>query len=201
MSNKTDVDVYLGVQIELNQRTVALMPKTPVNKIAEKGIEFELAKPVNLGKVGDALTSLSEDLGIPDSAQAYFKTDEETRSKIGFAPIDEAIDTFLKATLQVEALSYKKFPETDDKESQYLFAASAEFETKGKEGDFFKVKGIYVIFAKGMSEEKVATTLDNSMRRFAPAEPTKALAAGASVTLDQPTIEAEVTEVKTVVKK
>ena len=201
MSNKTDVDVYLGVQIELNQRTVALMPKTPVNKIAEKGIEFELAKPVNLGKVGDALTSLSTDLGIPDSAQAYFKTDETKRKTIGFAPIDEAIDTFLKATLQVEALSYKKFPEKDKKESQYLFAASAEFETKGKEGDFFKVKGIYVIFAKGMSEEKVATTLDNSMRRFAPAEPTKALAAGASVTLDQPTIEAEVTEVKTVVKK
>lgn len=52
-------DVFLGVILEIEGKEIALEPKTPVNKIAEQGLEAELPKgtEVLLGSVGGGIQS------------------------------------------------------------------------------------------------------------------------------------------------
>lgn len=162
-----NTNVYVGVQINLNKQAVNLVPTTPINRIEKEGIEFQLDKPIDLGKVGDALTSIGEDLGVPKEALRYFETEEKgekgtKRKETGVVFIDNVIEEVIEATLKVEALSYTR-PPGKKPDTKMLFAASAKFSAAKPEG-FFKLNGFFFIIERGVDDKIVKETIKNSMK-------------------------------------
>jgi len=51
-------NVYVGVALEINNRTVELAPTTPINKIDEVGLELELPENLYLGKLQAGIDAL-----------------------------------------------------------------------------------------------------------------------------------------------
>lgn len=181
----SETEVYVGVQVEINNQTVNLAPKTPINQIDAQGLQLELAKPLQIGKLGEVIYKIAtEDFKMDEESVAYFKTDGK-RKETGFGPLDNVIDAALGATLTVQALYYQKYPESaeaqyfkdnpeEDKlkagKSDYLFAASARCDKPPEQqGDFFKFNGLFVVIAKGVKKERVAKVLEESIKGVQPA--------------------------------
>lgn len=170
-------EVYVGVQVEINKQTVDLMPRTPVNKIKDNGLELELAKPLEIGALGAAIKDIAMKDFKMDANSVAFLDPEKTPTGIG--PLDNLIKKVLKAELTVRALYYKQYPESDkakyfeehpnekDKagKSDYLFAASASCPaSEDTKGDFFKFNGLFVVIAKGIKAERVTQVLEESIK-------------------------------------
>ena len=178
---KEDTVVYLGAQVEINKQTVDLMPKTPINKVKEEGIEFELARSLQLGCLGDAIKDIAvNDLGMNEKDLVFTDT-KSNPNPTQIAPLDNVIKATMNAELTIRALHYKKYPTKDegkkyfeehpkqiDKAGQvdYLFAASATCpKSEGEEG-FFKFNGLFVVIAKGIEQKEVTEVLEDSIRQF-----------------------------------
>jgi len=177
---KTDevkAEIYVGVQVEINKKTVDLMPKIPINKTKEYGIEFELPRPLEIGKLGMAIKSIAiEDLGMKEDSLAFLEKPDFT----GIKPFDNLITKVKSAELTIRALYYKQYPKEDEGaayfekhpdqkgkagQSEYLFAASASCPAlPDKEGDFFKFNGLFVVIAKGIKQERVTQVLEESIK-------------------------------------
>lgn len=176
VNTEVNADIYVGAQIEINNQAVDLMPKIPINKTKEYGVEFELPRPLVIGKLGEALTSIAvQDLGMDKEKVAFLTTDNPT----GLVPLDNLIKKVFDAELTVRALYYKQYPkeataqyfqnnptQTDKAgQSEYLFAASASCPTPPeKSGDFFKFNGLFVVIAKGIQEERVTKVIEESIK-------------------------------------
>ncbi|MGB3204642.1 MAG: hypothetical protein WBB28_06610 [Crinalium sp.] len=177
--DSTDEDkarIYVGAQIEINKQTVDLMPKIPINKTKDYGIEFALPQPLEIGKLGEALRSIAvQDLGMSEDSLKFLDDKEPT----GIKPFDNLIQKVITAELTIRALYYKQYPkettaqyfkEHDDQkdkagQSEYLFAASAKCPTPpDKEGDFFKFNGLFVVIAKGIEEKRVTKVIEESIK-------------------------------------
>lgn len=182
---KTDevkADIYVGVQVEINEKTVDLMPRTPINKVKEQGLELELAKPLEIGALGAAIKSIAiNDFKMSEDSVAFL---DPKATPTGIGPLDNLIKKVLTAELTVRALYYKQYPESDTAEyfkkhpqekdkagkSDYLFAASAHCPTSPEQqGDFFKFNGLFVVIAKGIKEERVTQVLEESIKGVQPA--------------------------------
>ncbi|MBD2016599.1 hypothetical protein H6F96_21840 [Microcoleus sp. FACHB-53] len=171
-------EVYVGVQIEINQQTVDLMPRTPIDKTKDYGLELELAKPLEIGALGAAIQAIAtQDFKMSKESVAFL--DPKAEAPTGIGPLDNLIKKVLNAELTVRALYYKQYPESDtakyfeehpkekDKagKSDYLFAASARCPTSPEQqGDFFKFNGLFVVIAKGIKEERVTQVLEESIK-------------------------------------
>lgn len=174
-------EVYVGVQVEINEQPVDLMPRTPINKIEEQGLELELAKPLKIGELGKALGNIAKnDLGVSEDSLKFLKDEQPT----GITPLDNLIKKVITAELTIRALYYKQYPEQETAQyftehpdqkakagqSEYLFAASASCPTPPeKSGDFFKFNGLFVVIAKGIKEERVTQVLEESIKGVQPA--------------------------------
>ena len=177
--NSTDEvkgDIYVGAQIEINKQTVDLMPKIPINKTKDYGIEFELPRPLEIGKLGEALRSIAvQDLGMSEDSLKFLKEKEPT----GIKPFDNLIQKVVTAELTIRALYYKQYPkeatakyftenpgqEAKAGQSEYLFAASASCPTPPeKSGDFFKFNGLFVVIAKGVEDKRVTKVIEESIK-------------------------------------
>jgi len=55
MTTDNKAEIYVGAQIEINNQTVDLMPKTPINMTTDYGMELELPRPLEIGKLEKAL--------------------------------------------------------------------------------------------------------------------------------------------------
>jgi hypothetical protein len=177
--NSTDevkADIYVGAQIEINKQTVDLMPKIPINKTKDYGIEFQLPRPLEIGKLGKALESIAvQDLGMSKDSLKFLEDDKPT----GIEPFDNLIKKVVTAELTIRALYYKQYPqeatakyftenpgqEAKAGQSEYLFAASASCPTSPeKSGDFFKFNGLFVVIAKGIEDKRVAKVIEESIK-------------------------------------
>jgi hypothetical protein len=175
-TDEVKADIYVGAQIEINKQTVDLMPKIPINKTKDYGIEFELPRPLEIGKLREALRSIAvQDLGMSEDSLKFLKEKEPT----GIKPFDNLIQNVVNAELTIRALYYKQYPkeataqyfkEHEDQkdkagQSEYLFAASARCPTPpDKEGDFFKFNGLFVVIAKGIEEKRVTNVIEASIK-------------------------------------
>jgi len=179
---ESTTEVYVGVQVEINKKTVDLMPRTPINKIKEQGLELELAKPLEIGALGAAIQAIAtQDFKMGQESVAFL---DPEKTPTGIGPLDNLIKKVLTAELTVRALYYKQYPDSDtakyfeehpnekDKagKSDYLFAASARCPTPPEqEGDFFKFNGLFVVIAKGIKQERVTQVLEESIKGVQPA--------------------------------
>jgi len=164
-TDEVKADIYVGVQVEINKQTVDLMPRTSMSKIKEQGLELELAKPLKLGPLGEAIRAIAtEDLKMNASEVAFL---DPKKAPTGIGVLDNLIEKVLTAELTVRALYYKQYPDTDKGKGQsdYLFAASASCPTSPeKSGDFFKFNGLFVVIAKGIKQERVTQVLEESIK-------------------------------------
>jgi hypothetical protein len=177
--NSTDevkANIYVGAQIEINKQTVDLMPKIPINKTKDYGIEFQLPRPLEIGKLGKALESIAvQDLGMSKDSLKFLEDDKPT----GIEPFDNLIKKVVTAELTIRALYYKQYPqeatakyftenpgqEAKAGQSEYLFAASASCPTSPeKSGDFFKFNGLFVVIAKGIEDKRVTKVIEESIK-------------------------------------
>lgn len=176
-ADNVEADIYVGAQIEINKQTVDLMPKMPITKTKDYGIELELPRPLKIGKLGEALRSIAvQDLGMkPDDLKFLNEKEQPT----GIQALDNLIQKVISAELTIRALYYKQYPkektakyftenpgqETKTGQSEYLFAASASCPTPPeKSGDFFKFNGLFVVIAKGIKQERVTQVLEESIK-------------------------------------
>ncbi|MBD2612564.1 MAG: hypothetical protein RMY62_016295 [Nostoc sp. ZfuVER08] len=182
-TDEVKADIYVGAQIEINKQTVDLMPKIPINKTKDYGIEFELPRPLEIGELGKALESIAvQDLGMKPESLKFLHDPEPT----GIKPFDNVIQKVINAELTIRALYYKQYPkettaqyfkEHDDQkdkagQSEYLFAASAKCPTPPeKSGDFFKFNGLFVVIAKGVEEKRVTNVIEASIKGIQAALP------------------------------
>lgn len=51
-TDEVKIDIYVGAQIETNKQTVDLIPIIFINRTKDDGIEFELFRPLEIGKLG-----------------------------------------------------------------------------------------------------------------------------------------------------
>ncbi|NEO84037.1 MAG: hypothetical protein F6J87_07240 [Spirulina sp. SIO3F2] len=165
---QSTADVYVGLQVSINDNPVNLMPKTPINKIEENGLELSLEKPVNIGELGAAIESIGQSLAVPAKATAYLAADRTKRTKTNFTPIDNFIDDMVTAELTIEALEYKKPAKNElDQNTKYLFAASVTWDKSQPKPDnsgFFEINAMYVLIADGYAPEKTQEVLSGVIK-------------------------------------
>lgn len=168
--------IYVGAQVEINKQTVDLMPKIPINMTKDYGIELQLPRPLEIGKLGEALKAIAvQDLGMSEDSLKFLNEDAPT----GIKPFDNLIKKVINAELTIRALYYKQYPEAETAkyftenpgqeakagQSEYLFAASARCPTSpDKEGDFFKFNGLFVVIAKGVEDTRVTKVIEESIK-------------------------------------
>lgn len=144
--------VKLGVAFDLNGTPVTLEPKEAIDDIKQKGIELELPKRLELGKVGDGVDSILKQLG------SNYRLNQETPSEAGvqiisikeklpdFSPLQNAYGKVETATLSVEKFHAKIPGQTDTKngqtETKYTIGLSATWQLDGPETGL-TLTGIY----------------------------------------------------------
>jgi hypothetical protein len=110
--------LYVGVNLEIQGRDVILAPKTPINQIAEKGIELELPSDLYLGEAGEILDGIAEEFG--------YKSENNTpisKIKTDITVIDKLIDKVMNAELTISDLYIKVHPEPKDNANTKLVPA------------------------------------------------------------------------------
>jgi hypothetical protein len=158
---------YLGVQIELNKKTVNLAPNTPINKIAEQGLKLKLESPLPMGTVKEALPSILDDLSISKENSPIDENGQLKKTGVEF--LDKVANKIADANLTIHTLEYQRDPlpkndngkpdTTKTASSKYAFVASATWPDKAeKADDFFKLKGIVIGVAKGYSDDESSQT-------------------------------------------
>ncbi len=176
MTTDSKAKIYVGAQVEIYHQTVDLMPKIPINETKEYGIELELPRPLEIGKLGEALKAIAvQDLGMSEQSLNFLTEPNPT----GIKPVDNLIKKVINAELTIKALYYKQYPEAKtakyfkdnpkqiDKagQSEYLFAASARCpEPPDKPADFFKFNGLFVVIAKGVEDKRVTKVIEESIK-------------------------------------
>lgn len=128
---KKEPELCVGVNIEIQGRDICLAPKTPINQIAEKGIELELPNNLYLGKAGEIVDGIAEEFG-------YEGKDNQNRkilisqTKTGITVVDNLIAKVMEAELTISDLYIKVYPEPQDKNGKRLI--------QNKEGKFLRVE-------------------------------------------------------------
>jgi hypothetical protein len=111
--------LYVGVNLEIQGRDVMLAPKTPINKIAEQGIELELPNDLYLGKAGDILDGIAEEFGYRPEMKNREKQ-SLSQTETGITAVDNLIKKVMSAELTISDLYIKVHPEPKDKEGKKL---------------------------------------------------------------------------------
>jgi hypothetical protein len=119
--------LYVGVNLEIQGRDVILAPKTPINQIAEKGIELELPSDLYLGKAGEIIDGLAQEFGYSERISTK-KTD--------ITIVDNLIKKVMDAELTISDLYIKVYPDPKDKENHKLIPSP---NVKNGTGEYFKV--------------------------------------------------------------
>ncbi|MEH2318765.1 hypothetical protein [Nostoc sp.] len=120
--------LYVGVNLEIQGKDIMLAPKTPINQIAEKGIELELPNNLYLGKAKEIVDGIAEEFG-------YKPADNKKISQTitGITVVDKLIAKVMDAELTISDLYIKVYPEPQDKNGKRLI-------DKGKgDGKFWRV--------------------------------------------------------------
>jgi hypothetical protein len=115
----TPVDLYVGVNLEIQGRDIMLAPKTPINEIATQGIELELPNDLYLGKAGDILDGIAEEFGYQPKK---IGEEKQSLSKIetGITAVDNLIKKVMAAELTISDLYIKVHPSPKDNEGKKL---------------------------------------------------------------------------------
>lgn len=171
-NNTNTADFYVGAVLDIKGREVLLAPKTPINKIKEKGLELELPNNLNLGKAKDILNELLEYFGSKTKVENL--TTEIT-------VVDKLIKKAMDAQITIQDLyihvpsEYKKndqgklidkdgkviisdsqvpvkLPDNDKKPTEYTVAIAATWPDEIVTGDGeklpgsnFTLKGLYLM--------------------------------------------------------
>ena len=152
---KTDEkEYYVGAVIEINQKRINLIPSTPVNKIKDRGLKLALDKPLELGKFGKAMDSICKDIGIKENPLSEQKINE-----IDSPLLKNAAKKVVNANMRIEALQYEQPPAEKKEPTKYVFVASVNWtddnnDNDGKDGDFFKLKGLIFGVSSGFTDNK-----------------------------------------------
>ncbi len=191
-------DVYLGVQIEINNQVVDLIPQTPINQIKEKGFKLKLASPVNLGTLKQALPSILNGLGIDKNKRVIMDEKGEIKPT-NVTLIDNIVNKVVNADLTINAFAIDQPPTNENNSSntdttinfkgcKYVFIASATWQdqkdqktdkqntknvTQTEPPDFFKLKGIIVGVTQGYEDKDAA---DNFLKIASQMNTTKQIA-------------------------
>lgn len=111
-------ELYIGVNLEIQGRDIMLAPKTPINQIAEKGIELELPNDLYLGKAKEILDGIAEEFGYNSESNTPIS---ETKTDI--TVIDKLIDKVMNAELTISDLYIKVHPDPKDDANTKLVPA------------------------------------------------------------------------------
>ncbi|MDX2215867.1 MAG: hypothetical protein SFY66_21565 [Oculatellaceae cyanobacterium bins.114] len=163
-------DIYLGVVFELKtseltKTEIGLQPTTPINKIAEYGLECELPGPVPLGELGQNIKLILEELGADPSV--LFDNEGNVKAELKELPvIGPVIALILDADITIEEFYLKIPPKPTSAitpspspnpspspgsaappDTLYSVGISAAWDTDAGEGKLFgnlSLKGLYV---------------------------------------------------------
>jgi hypothetical protein len=99
------MDAYLGVVLQVNDKEIALVPKTPINKIKDLGIEAELppGTEVHLGSIGG---------GVQGVVRSFQKPTEElwtlpSPDTLPLQILKDGFNTLITAEITLNELSIK----------------------------------------------------------------------------------------------
>lgn len=96
------LDIYVGMQVDLNGRDLTLIPKTPINKVKEEGLELALPDTIFLGKVGDTVQGLVE--SFTPAGSTPIKIDDLTT---GIPAVDGIVNKVKAAELSLSKFHLK----------------------------------------------------------------------------------------------
>ncbi len=131
-SDPKKVELYVGVNLEIQGRDVILAPKTPINQIADKGIELELPNNLYLGKAGEIIDAIAAEFGYEDK-------DKISAKKTEITIVDNLIKKVMDAELTIADLYIKVHPDPKDQQKKKLIPDSKGVQPDGT-GKYFKVK-------------------------------------------------------------
>lgn len=182
-------DIYLGVVFELNGTEIGLEPTTPINKVAQYGLECQLPGPVPLGEIGENLKTVLEELGA-DPSIIFDETTGQVKKELADLPfIGNLIALIFDADITVEEF-YLKIPPSPPvpnpppsnaspavkpptEPNLYSVGLSAVWDTEGGEGKIIgnlSLKGLYVKVSN-LDTAKKATPDDKQLPAAPDTEP------------------------------
>lgn len=147
-------NVYVGVALDVNKRTVELAPTTPINRISEEGLELELPENLYLGKLADGIDALVSQFS-PGFEFAKYEKDAE-----GIPALQNIIKKVGNAEITIQDLHLKIPPDTNkDAENCYTVAMSATWPETGAtpeqlaKGFNLTLKGLYLMVTNETKDE------------------------------------------------
>lgn len=149
-----DSNVYVGVALDVNNRTVELAPTTPINQISKYGLELELPENLYLGKLQAGINALVGQFS------PGFKFEEYEQQAAGIPALQNIIKKVGNAEITIQDL-HLKIPPDNQKESGNLYTVAmsatwSEAEAQAdKLADGFNLtlKGLYVMVTNETSDE------------------------------------------------
>lgn len=149
-----DSNVYVGIALDVNNRTVELAPTTPINRIDEYGLELELPENLYLGQLQSGIDALVGQF----SPGFKFKDYEEQAA--GIPALQNIIKKVGTAEITIQDLHLKIPPEKKKEDgSLYTLAMSATWPVDAKadklaDGGFnLTLRGLYVMVTNETADE------------------------------------------------
>ena len=148
-ANTETTGFNVGITFEVSGKEITVQPKNPINEVSEKGFEFSLLEPVNLGKIGEGIDQLFEDFGYRGKVSKQLK---------GLpAPLDNLAGTIMQLELIIIKCAIKippKAPEGSEsieasKATSFEFGIAAKWSESKKLFGNIKMKGIYFEVSRG----------------------------------------------------
>jgi hypothetical protein len=99
------MDAYLGVVLQVNDKEIALVPKTPINKISTMGLEAELppGTEVHLGSIGGGVESVVQSFQKPGETLWKLPNPDTLPLQI----LKDGFNTLITAEITLNELSIK----------------------------------------------------------------------------------------------
>ncbi|MEG4144667.1 hypothetical protein [Microcoleus sp. Pol12B5] len=153
--------VKLGVTFDLNGEPIALQPKEAIDQIKEKGIELTLPQKVKLGKAGDGINSILENLKS-DYRVSVVEGKKNIKEQLpAFKILTDTYDKVMTAELSVEKF-HVKIPGsgTVEKSTLYTIGLSAVWgkSDQGTDLSGLTLTGIYL----EISNEETSTEIEKT---------------------------------------
>jgi len=126
-----ELEIYVGMSIDLNGQPLVLAPKTPINKIKEKGLELELPDNVFLGNVGDMMEAAVNAVK-PQNDPKPFKLEEFKKQYESVPVAGKLIQGITSADLTLNKFHVKKHPKEQGGDTDYTVAMVATWREKDK---------------------------------------------------------------------
>lgn len=154
-TDTTKKNIYLGMSIKINNQTIVLAPKTPINKIKKDGLELELPRYVYLGKVGDEFEKLMRSF-MPENSSSITVASLKTNIQA----IDNLVKKVAEADITLGKFHLQIYPEEGEEKppNRYTVALLANWPESSLQDDNkvggFKITGLFVMVT---NEEETGT--------------------------------------------